>query len=161
MAYVTTQDLRVEPRSAHFDDRADLHGDPAAVDAGPGLGDLDGLVDRVGLDHRVAAERFLGLDERSVGDRTGPDGLRRRRPLELVPAVQLPGRAPLLVPGAGLGVPGTVLGTVRGRLIRCVHDQQHVLHASLLLVVGARLAAPYSRPTNGVFPDPTSPESFE
>src|SRR6266568_4324812 len=88
--------------SAHLDDGADFHGDPAAVDARPGLGDVDGLVDRVRLDHRVPAEHLLGLHERPVGHRARPDGLGRRDTLELVPAVQLPGRAPLLVPGADL-----------------------------------------------------------
>src|SRR6185437_6984463 len=125
------------------------------VDAGPGLGDLDGLVDRVRLDHRVPAENLLGLHERAVGDRAGPDRLGRRGALELVTAVEPASRAPLLVPGADLGVPAPVLGTVRGRLVRRVQDQQHVLHASLLLVVGACLEAPYVTPTNAALANPT------
>ena len=124
-----TRGLSLSAGLAHLDDRADLHGDPAAVDARPGLGDLDGLVDGVRLDHRVPAEHLLGLHERPVGHRARPDGLRRRGTLELVPAVQLAGRAPLLVPGADLGVPGAVLGAVSGRLVRRVQDKQHVLHA--------------------------------
>jgi RNA polymerase sigma factor (sigma-70 family) len=55
--------------SAHLDDGADLDGHPAPVDARPRAGDLDGLVDRVGLNYRVSAEDFLGLHERAVGHR--------------------------------------------------------------------------------------------
>jgi RNA polymerase sigma-70 factor (ECF subfamily) len=123
--------------SAHLEDRADLDRDPPAVDAWPGLRDVDGLVDRVGLDQRVAAEHLLGLDERPVGHPGGPHRLRRRGLLELVPGLQAPGRSPLLVPGADLRVPAPVLGAVRARLVLGVQDQQHVLHASLLLVMGA------------------------
>ena len=140
---------------AHLDDRPDLNRDPAAVDAGPRLRDLDGLVDGVGVDHRVTAEHLLGLDERPVGDRAGAHRLRRPRALQLVPAVKPPGRSPLLVPGADLRVPAPVLGAVRRRLVLGVQDQQHVLHAGLLLVTGARLAAPFAPSTNGADPDPT------
>src|ERR1700733_7927864 len=146
--------------SAHLEGRPDLDRDPAPVDARPGLGDVDGLVHRVGLDDRVPAEHLLGLDERPVGDRAGPDGFRRLRPLKLVPAVEPAGRAPLLVPGADLGVPGAVLGGVRLRLVRRVQQKQYVLHASLLLVAGARLPAPYTHPTNAIRANPTRREDY-
>ena len=118
-------------RSAHLQDRPNLDRDPAPVHAGPGLGDVDGIFNRVRLDRREPAEHLLGLDVGPVGHPGRSHGLRRRRPLELVPALQPAGRAPLLVPGADLGVPGPVLGAVRGRLVRRVHDQHDVLHAIL------------------------------
>ena len=133
-------------RSAHLQDRPDLDRDPAAVHAGPGLGDVGGLVDRVRLDERVPAEHLLGLDVRPVGQPGRSHRLRRLRSLELVSAFELAGRAPLLVPGADLGVPGPVLGGVRRRLVRRVHDQQHVLHVSLpLLARPQRAPAPTPR----------------
>ena len=118
-------------RSAHLQDRPHLDRDPAAVYAGPGLRDVDRLLDRVRLDRREPAQDLLGLDVRPVGHPGRSHRLRRRRSLELVPALQPPGRAPLLVPGADLGVPGPVLGAVRCRLVRRVHDQHDVLHAIL------------------------------
>jgi len=140
----------------HLEDRAYLDRDPATVDARPGLGDLDGLFYRVGLDGREPAEHLLGLDERPVGDAGRPHGLGRLHTLELMPAVQLSRRAPLLVPGTDLGVPGPVLGRARSRLVRRVHDQHDVLHACLLV-----LAVPVSGTlsldsTNGHPPDPTA-----
>ncbi len=118
-------------RLSHFQDRPNLHRDPAAIHPRPGLGDVDGLVDRVGLNRRVPAEHLLGLDVGPVGHPGRPHGLGRLRSLELTPGLQLAGRAPLLVPGADLGVPGPVLGGVRLRLVRRGHDQHHVLHENL------------------------------
>jgi RNA polymerase sigma factor (sigma-70 family) len=120
-------------RSAHLENRPNLDRDPAAVHARPGLRDVGGLVDRVRLDGREPAEHLFGLHVGPVGHPGRPHGLRRPRSLELVSALQPAGRAPLLVPGADLGVPGPVLGAVRRRLVRRVHDQHHVLHASLPL----------------------------
>jgi RNA polymerase sigma factor (sigma-70 family) len=118
-------------RSAHLQDRPNLDRDPASVHAGPGLRDVDGLLDRVRLNRREPAEHLLGLDVRPVGHPGRSHGLRRHRSLKLVSALQPAGGAPLLVPGADLGVPGPVLGAVRGRLVRRVHDQHDVLHAIL------------------------------
>jgi RNA polymerase sigma factor (sigma-70 family) len=118
-------------RSAHLEDGPNLDRDPAAVHCGPGLRDVGGLVDRVRLDDREPAEHLLGLDVGPVGHPGRAHGLGRSRSLELVPAVQPAGRAPLLVPGADLGVPGPVLGAVRCRLVRRVHDQHDVLHVIL------------------------------
>ncbi len=135
------------PRSPHFHDRAELDRDPAPVDSRPGLGDLDRLVHRLGVEHRVAAEHLLGLDERPVGDAGRPHGPGRLRPLELVADAQLAGRAPLLVPGADLGVPGVEFGAARRRLVRGVHDQHHVLHTRLLVLgVPARKAPSHRTP---------------
>jgi RNA polymerase sigma-70 factor (ECF subfamily) len=121
----------------HRNGGPDLDGDPAAVHAGPGLRDVDRLVDRVGLQHRVAAECFLRLDERPVGHAPGPDGLSRGRRLQLLAAVgHLAGRAPLLVPGEDLGVPGLLLVLGLGQALRRVRDQDDVLHACLLRVLG-------------------------
>jgi len=133
------------PRSPHFHDRAELDRDPAPVDSRPGLGDLDRLVHRLGVEHRVAAEHLLGLDERPVGDAGRPHGPGRLRPLELVAGAQLAGRAPLLVPGADLGEPGVELGAARCRLVRGVHDQHHVLHARLLVLGVPACKAPSRR----------------
>ena len=136
----------------------DLHGDPAPVDAGPGLGDLDGLVDRVGLDHRVPAENLLGLDERAVGDpaaRTvfAVDGgcSRARRPAARSRPTSRTRPRPPRTTRRTRGVPGS--GSRR------VQDQQHVLHASLLLVAGPAYEAPSTPPTNAASPDPTRRES--
>jgi len=118
-------------RSAHLEDGPKLDRHPAAVHARPGRSDLGRLVDRVRLDDREPAKHFLGLDVRPVGHPGRPHGLSRRRSLQLVAALQPAGRAPLLVPGAYLREPGPVLGAVRRRLVRRVHDQHHVLHASL------------------------------
>src|SRR5262249_29744130 len=141
--------------SAHFDDRAELDRYPAPVDARPGLRDLHGLVDGIGVDQRIPAESLFGLDERPVGDAGRADGLRRRRRLQLVPAFQLPGRAPLLVPGAHLGGPRAVLRALRCRFGRGVHDQHHVLHACLLLLAVPCTGTLSPDSTNGEHPDPT------
>ena len=146
-------------RSAHLEDRPNLDRDPAAVHAGPGLGDVDGLVDRVRLDGREPAEHLFGLDVRPVGQPARSHRLRRRRSLELVPAFQLAGRAPLLVPGADLRVPGPVLGAVRCWLVRRVHDQQHVLHVSLPLL-GAPPAGARTDSTNPRTAIPTPPRKI-
>ncbi|MGD0701750.1 MAG: sigma-70 family RNA polymerase sigma factor [Trebonia sp.] len=131
-------------RSAHLDDRANLHRDPAAVHARPGPGDVDRLVDRVGLEHRVTAEHLLGLDIRPVGHHARPHGPGRRRPLQLGAAVgQLAGRAPLLVPGADLREPRAVLGGARGGLVRRVHEQQYVLHVESPSPRGAPSGRPH------------------
>ena len=118
-------------RSAHLQDRPNLDRDPAPVHARPGLRDVGRLVDRVRLDGREPAEHLFGLYVGAVGHPGRSHGLRRPRSLELVSALQPAGRAPLLVPGADLGVPGPVLGAVRRRLVRRVHDQHHVLHENL------------------------------
>jgi len=118
-------------RSAHLQDRSNLDRDPPAVHPRPGLRDVGGLVDRVRLDGREPAEHLFGLDVGPVGHPGRSHGLGRRRSLQLVSALQPAGRAPLLVPGADLGVPGPVLGAVRRRLVRRVHDQHHVLHENL------------------------------
>jgi RNA polymerase sigma factor (sigma-70 family) len=134
-----------EPDSAHFQDRAQLDRDPSPVHPRPAPGDLDRLVHRVGVDDRVTAEHLLGLDERPVGDAGRPDRLGRLRTLELVAAVQLAGRAPLLVPGADLGEPGVVLGAPRSRLGGGVHDQHDVLHSRLLVLAVPASGAPSHR----------------
>jgi RNA polymerase sigma factor (sigma-70 family) len=113
----------------HLDGGPDLDGDKAAVHAGPGLRDVNGFVDRVGFQHRVAAEYFLGLDERPVGDAAGPDRLSRGRRLQLVAAVgHLSGPAPLLVPGEDLGIVGLPLRLRHGQALRRIHDQDDVFH---------------------------------
>ena len=113
----------------HRDDGADLDRDPAAVHTRPRAGDLDRFVDRVGLQHRVAAERFLRLDERPVGDARGANRLRRRGRLQLLASVrQLRRAAPLLVPGEDFRVPGLLLGLGDGVALGRVHDQDDVLH---------------------------------
>ena len=145
---------------AHLHDRADLHRDPAPVDARPRLGDLDGLVHGVRLDGREPAEYLLGLDVRPVGDAGRSDGLGRGYPLEGVPAVQLPGRAPLLVPGIDLAVPGPVFGSARRRLARHVDDQHHVLHVGLLILVVPVAGTLLPHSTNGQPPDPTARAIF-
>jgi RNA polymerase sigma factor (sigma-70 family) len=137
-------------RSAHLEDRPNLDRDPAAVHPGPALRDVGGLVDRVRLDGREPAEHLFGLHVGPVGHPGRPNGLRRPRSLELVSALQPAGRAPLLVPGADLGVPGPVLGAVRRRLVRRVHDQHHVLHASLPL---------HAAPPAGARTDSTNPRT--
>ncbi len=53
---------------SHLHDGPDLDGHPAAVDAGPGLRDVHGLLDGVGVEDGEPAERLLGLHERAVGD---------------------------------------------------------------------------------------------
>ena len=123
--------LRDAERSAHLEHGPNLDRDPAAVHPRPALRDVDGLVDRVRLDGREPAEHLFGLDVRPVGHPARSHGLRRPRSLELVSALEPAGRAPLLVPGADLGVPGPVLGAVRRRLVRGVHDQHDVFHAIL------------------------------
>src|ERR1700691_3622961 len=111
---------------------ADLAGHPAAVHAGPGLGDLDGLVDGVGLQDRVPAERLLGLHERPVGDAAGPHGPGFRRRRELVPALGQLARAAaaLLIPRADLRVPGLALLLGHALGSRGVQQQNDVLHVS-------------------------------
>src|SRR6266581_6827936 len=101
----------IRPAWSHLHDGADLDGHPAPVHSGPGLGDLDGLLDGVGLQDRVPAERLLGLHERAVGDAAGAYRLGRGRRGQLMPALdELAGAAAaLLVPGADLGVPGLAL----------------------------------------------------
>src|SRR5215472_13373313 len=69
------------------EDRADLDGDPPAVYAGPRAGDLHGIVDRVGLERRVAAENLSRLHERAVGHPGGPDRPSLVGRVELVAAV--------------------------------------------------------------------------
>ena len=91
----------------HLDDGPDLDRHPALVHPGPGLRDLDGLLDGVGVEYRVPAERLLGLHERAVGDAAGPHRLGRGRRRQLVSGLDELARAAaaLLVPGADLGVP--------------------------------------------------------
>ena len=121
--------------SGHFYDRAEFDRDPAAVDARPGLRDLDGLVHGLDVENREAADDFLGLDVRPVGDPGPAHGLRRGRRLQLGPAVgQLPGRAHLLVPGAVLAEPFLV-ALVLLHALRRVHDQHYVLHVGFLPVL--------------------------
>jgi RNA polymerase sigma factor (sigma-70 family) len=118
----------------HVDDGPELYREPALVDARPGLGDLDGLVVRVGLQDRVPADHLFGLDERPVGHGRPADRLCRLGPLQLLAAVrQLAAGAPLLVPGEDLRVPG--LPHLLRDLVesRRVHDQHHVLHLLFLL----------------------------
>jgi predicted RNA polymerase sigma factor len=121
---------------------------PAFCDTGPGARDLDRLVDRVGVQHRVAADGFLGLDERAVGDARGPDRLGRGGRLQLLATVrQLRRPAPLLVPGEDVLVPGLLLliGHRAGR--RSVHDQDDVLHLlpPMLRLPGLRMGRPSFR----------------
>jgi RNA polymerase sigma factor (sigma-70 family) len=118
-------------RSAHLQDRPHLDHDPAALHARPGLGDVDRLVDRVRLDDGEPAEHLLGLDVGPVGHPGRAHRLGRRRALELLPGLQLAGRAPLLVPGHDLGRPRPEFGSARRRLVRRIHDQQHVFHENL------------------------------
>jgi RNA polymerase sigma factor (sigma-70 family) len=122
----------------HLHQGAELDRDPAAVDARPGLRDLDRLVHGLDIEHREAPDDLLGLDVRTVGDPRPADGLGRARRLKLRAAVgELAGRAHLLVPGPDLGVPLLVAVVLLEALGR-VHDQHHVLHV-LLLLIGAPL----------------------
>jgi RNA polymerase sigma factor (sigma-70 family) len=115
----------------HYGPDLDRH--PALVHPGPGLGDLDGLLDGVGLEHRVPAERLLGLHERAVGHAAGADRLGRGRRRELVPALDQLARAAaaLLVPGADLGVPLLAFGLGHGPGRLGVQQQDDVLHDCL------------------------------
>ena len=137
-------------RPSHLDERPDLDRHPAAVHPGPGLGDLHGLLDGVGLEHRVAAERLLGLHERPVGDTAGADRLGRVRRRELASAVdQLAGpAAALLIPRADLGVPRLAFGF--GHVLGClgVQQQDDVLHVCLL--VSRRKSSPEGRCHDGI-----------
>ena len=135
----------------HLHDGADLDRHPAPVHSGPGLGDLDGLLDGVGLQHRVSAERLLGLHERPVGDAAGAYRPGRGRRCELVPALdQLAGAAAgLLVPGPDLGVPRLAfsLGHGLGRL--GVQEQDDVFHGCLHMSAGGHDDLPASVPRTG------------
>jgi RNA polymerase sigma factor (sigma-70 family) len=132
----------------HLHHGPDLDGHPPLVHAGPGLGDLDGLLDGVGVEHRVPAERLLGLYERAVGDAAGPDRPGRAGRRELVAGFgQLAGTAAaLLVPGADLGVPLLAfgLGHALGRL--GVQQQDDVLHGLPPDLVGRPHGIPTSVP---------------
>src|SRR5579859_2967844 len=61
----------------------------AAVRRRAQLGDFDRVVEVAGFDQVEAAERFLGLGERTVGHHVVPDRRRRRRRLERVAAQDL------------------------------------------------------------------------
>jgi hypothetical protein len=116
----------------HLHHGTDLDRHPAAVHARPGLGDLDGLVDGVGLQDGVPAESLLGLHERPVGDAAGPHGPGFRRRRELVPALGQLARAAaaLLIPRADLRVPGLALLLGHALGSRGVQQQNDVLHIS-------------------------------
>jgi RNA polymerase sigma-70 factor (ECF subfamily) len=117
----------------HRDGRPDLDRHPAFCYPRPGTSDLDGLVDGAGLQHRVAAEGFLGLDERAVRDAGRADRPRRGRRLQLLARVrQLRRPAPLLVPGVDLLVVGLPLVLGNRAELRPVHDQDDVLHRCYL-----------------------------
>jgi RNA polymerase sigma factor (sigma-70 family) len=118
---------------SHLHDGPDFDRHPAAVHAGPGLGDLHGLLDGVGLEHRVPAERLLGLHERAVGHAAGAYRLGRGRRGELVSALDQLARpaAALLVPGPDLGVPGLAFGLRHAPGCLGVQEQNDVLHVCL------------------------------
>src|SRR5689334_16497840 len=61
-------------RQRRLENRPDLH---AARWRGAELGDLERVVEVAGVQDVVAAERLLGLGERSVGHDAVPDGRRR------------------------------------------------------------------------------------
>ena len=143
--------LKQLPGASHLDDGPDLDRHPAAVHPGPGLSDLDGLLDGVGIQDRVPAERLLGLHERAVGDAAGAYRLGRGRRGQLVAGLDELARsaAALLVPGADLGVPGLAfrLGHVPGRL--GVQQQNDVLHGCLQFSPGRLAGVPASVPRTG------------
>jgi len=151
--------LRATPSHLHRAPDLDRH--PAAVHAGPGLRDVHGLLDGVGLEHRVPAESLFGLYERAVGDAAGPDRLGRVRRLQLVSGLDQLARAAaaLLIPGPDLGEPRLAfgLGHVPGRL--GVHEQNDVLHGRLP-ISGAPGGAPFNCSTNEATAFPTSPPQF-
>jgi RNA polymerase sigma factor (sigma-70 family) len=98
-------------QTLHRHDGPDLHDDQVAVHARPGLGDLHGLVDGVGLEHRVAAQDLLRLHEWAVEHAAGLDRLDLFDRVELVPGVgKLAGAPPLLIPGADLLHPRLEVG---------------------------------------------------
>jgi len=144
----------------HFHHGTHLDRHPAAVHARPGLGDLDGLLDGVGLQDRETAERLLGLHERTVGDAAGPDRLGGGGRRQLVPALGQLARAAaaLLVPGADLRVPGLalLLGHAAGRL--GVQQQNDVLHDQVSIpssetsTHSTNGAAPFPTPARIIFP---------
>ena len=137
---------RSERRGATSPHGPDLDRHPALVHPGPGLGDLDGLLDGVGLEHRVPAERLLGLHERAVGDAAGAGGLRGGRRRELVTGLDELARtaAALLVPGADLGVPLLALGLGHGPRRLGVQQQDDVLHVCLQCIPrDATMASPH------------------
>jgi RNA polymerase sigma-70 factor (ECF subfamily) len=119
----------------------DLDRDPAPVHPGPGLRDLHRLLEGVGVEDRIPAERLLGLHERPVGDPAGPHGPGRGRRLELVPGLGQLARAAaaLLVPGPDLGVPGLLLGLGQAVGRVGVHDQDDVFHCSPPFGTGATM----------------------
>src|SRR6185437_8656636 len=143
----------------HLDHGPDLDRHPALVHPGPGLGDLDGLLDGVGVEHRVPAERLLGLHERAVGDAAGAHRLGRGRRGELVAGLdELAGTAAaLLVPGADLGVPLLAFGLGHALRRFGVQQQDHVFHGLPPGSAGAPIWRPFIYATNGAAPDPTPP----
>ena len=143
-------------RTSHLHRGPDLDRDPAPVHPGPGLGDVDGLLDGVGLEHREPAERLLGLHERPVGDAARAHRPGRGRRSELVAALDQLARAAaaLLVPGPDLRVPrlALCLGHGPGRL--GVQEQHDVLHCRLHCRRAPRWR-PSSSSTNGAVALPT------
>ena len=151
-------------KALHLHHGPDLDGHPALVHPGPGPGDLDGLLDGVGLEHRVSPERLLGLHERAVGDAAGPHRLGRGRRRELVPALGQLARTPaaLLVPGADLGVPRLALGLGHAPCRLGVQQQDDVLHGCLPMHRIREMPRwhPRTRSTNAAAPFPTWPPIF-
>jgi RNA polymerase sigma factor (sigma-70 family) len=146
------------PPGLHLHHGPDLDGHPAPVHPRPGPGDLHGLLDGVGLQHGVPAERLLGLHERAVGHAAGPYRLGRGRRSELVPALDQLARsaAALLVPGPDLGVPRLAFGF--GHVPGClgVQQQDDVLHGCLPCIPReCHDGIPRTGSTNGTGPFPT------
>src|SRR5215469_5763495 len=129
----------------HLHYRAQFDGDQAAIDARPRLGDLDCFVIGSGLEHRVSAEHFLRLDERTVGHAASSDRPGRLRSLELLaPVGEDAGGAVLLVPREDLRVPGLLLLGGELTLRLGIQYEHYVFHAGSFLASALVPSAPPS-----------------
>src|SRR5215207_687878 len=152
---------RLSGRHVHLHDRPDL--DRPAADVGDPGGDLDRLVQVLGLDDVEAAELLLGLGERPVGAEgravAHPHGGGRRGRLQrlagLVDAAvdDVLGEGHVLLE-LGLGL----LLALAGPVLLAGVDQQRVAHAPSL-GSGRRGSPPSMQPTSGQAPNRHPPGS--
>src|SRR2546428_3540044 len=104
-------------------------------------GDVDRLVEILGVDQKVAAQLFARLRERTVGHEpfafAHPDAGRRRNRMQWGGGEILPGRPDLMHKLRGLLATLLLLGLIRSLLVTV--DQQHVFHlvASILAKTAA------------------------
>jgi len=121
-------------RPALREDRDRTHLDPAKL-RGDHSGDLDRLVEVVGLDQVEAAERFLGLDERAIGDNVAADRGRGVGALQGVAPGDLAAARDDLLGEAVVGIHNLAIALGReGRVVGLVFvDEDHVLSHGVLL----------------------------